>query len=131
MEEVFEAEIMPDSAGNTLNITLATTFAVAVIFLFLGISIGTIVELKSVEVEETQNWWEVPVHDRHKMNSLNLTGERSAIPINGSYKVLLYTEHYIEVELPLSEEDAGFPEDDVMHVALWLPDVEDGKKIPP
>ena len=90
-EEVFEAEIMPDSAGNTLNITLATTFAVAVIFLFLGISIGTIVELNSVEVEETQNWWEVPVHDRHKMTSLNLTGERSAIPINGSYKVLTYT----------------------------------------
>ena len=52
-DEVFEAEIMPDSAGNTLNITLAATFAVAVIFLFLGISIGTILELKSVEVEVT------------------------------------------------------------------------------
>ena len=45
------------------------------------------------------------------------------LPINGTYKVLTYTEHFIEVELPLSEQDAGFPEDDVMHVALWLPDV--------
>ena len=126
---MYEAEIMPDSAGHTLNITLAATFAVSIVFLFLGTSIGHVLEEETV-IMESPNWWEVPIHERHKMKNLELTGERSTIPINGSYKVLTYTEHYIEVELPLSEEDAGFPEDDVMHVALWLPDVENGKKIP-
>ena len=126
---MFEAEIMPDSAGHTLNITLAATFAVSVVFLFLGTSIGHVFEEETV-IMESPNWWEVPIHERHKMKNLDLTGERSAIPINGSYKVLTYTEHYIEVELPLSEDDAGFPEDDVMHVALWLPDVVEGEKVP-
>ena len=126
---MYEAEIMPDSAGHTLNITLAATFAVSIVFLFLGTSIGHVLEEETV-IMESPNWWEVPIHERHKMKNLELNGERSTIPINGSYKVLTYTEHYIEVELPLSEEDAGFPEDDVMHVALWLPDVENGKKIP-
>ena len=128
-DDVFEAEIMPDSADYTLNITLAATFAVSIVFLFLGTSVGHVLE-EEVVVMEAPNWWEVPIHERHKMKNLDLTGERSAIPIEGTYDVLTYTEHFIEVVLPASEDDAGFPEDDVMHVALWLPDVEDGKKIP-
>ena len=55
---------------------------------------------------------------------------RAKLPINGTYNVTDYTEHFIEVDLPASEQDAGFPEPAVMHVALWLPDVEPGTKIP-
>ena len=43
-EEVFEAEIVPDSGDNTLNITLGTTFAVAIIFLLLGTNVGKILD---------------------------------------------------------------------------------------
>tara|TARA_B100000212_G_scaffold99943_1_gene73503 strand:- start:2002 stop:3864 length:1863 start_codon:yes stop_codon:yes gene_type:complete len=128
-DEIYEAEIVPGSADNTLNITLAATFAVSVIFLLLGTNIGHVLDDVSIP-KETPNWYEVPIHERHKMTNLNLTGERSAIPIEGPYEVQTYTEHYIEVELPISEEDAGFPEDDVMHVALWVPKLADGETIP-
>ena len=128
-DEIYEAEIVPGSADNTLNITLAATFAVSVIFLLLGTNVGHVLDDVSIP-KETPNWYEVPIHERHKMTNLNLTGERSAIPIEGSYEVQTYTEHYIEVELPISEEDAGFPEDDVMHVALWVPKLADGETIP-
>ena len=129
-DEIFEAEIIQDSGDNVLNVTLAATFAVAVIFLFLGTSIGHIADSSALNGSASENWWEVPIHERHKMKNLNLTGERSAIPVKGEYEVQTYTEHYIEVDLPLSEEDAGFPEDDLMHVALWLPRVEEGVKVP-
>ncbi len=128
-DEIYEAEIVPGSADNTLNITLAATFAVSVIFLLLGTNVGHVLDDVSIP-KETPNWYEVPIHERHKMTNLNLTGERSAIPIEGPYEVQTYTEHYIEVELPISEEDAGFPEDDVMHVALWVPKLADGETIP-
>ena len=128
-DEIYEAEIVPGSADNTLNITLAATFAVSVIFLLLGTNVGHVLDDVSIP-KETPNWYEVPIHERHKMTNLNLTGERSTIPIEGPYEVQTYTEHYIEVELPISEEDAGFPEDDVMHVALWVPKLADGETIP-
>ena len=70
---MYEAEIMPDSAGHTLNITLAATFAVSVVFLFLGTSIGHVLEEETV-IMESPNWWEVPIHERHKMKNLELTG---------------------------------------------------------
>ena len=61
---------------------------------------------------------------------LDLTQSRSVLPVNGTYGVLTYTEHYVAVDLPASEDDVGFPEDDLMHVALWLPDVPEGVKVP-
>ena len=48
-DEVFEAEIMPESGNYVLNITLAATFAVSVIFLMLGTSIGQLVEVEEIE----------------------------------------------------------------------------------
>ena len=128
-DEVFEAEIMPESGNYVLNITLAATFSVSIIFLMLGTSIGQILDEKSVE-ETSQNWWEVPLQDRSSMTNLEFEDGRSVLPVKGTYEVLTYTEHFIEVELPLSEEDAGFPEDDLMHVAIWRPNVPDGVKVP-
>ena len=121
-DEVFEAEIMPESGNYVLNITLAATLSVSIIFLFLGTSIGQVLEVKSVE-QTSQNWWEVPLQDRHTLTNLEFVEGRSVLPIKGTYEVLTYTEHFIDVELPLSEEDAGFPEDDKMHVAIWRPNV--------
>ena len=128
-DEVFEAEIMPESGNYVLNITLAATFAVSIIFLMLGTSIGQVLEQKAVE-QTNQNWWEVPLQDRASVANLEFVDGRSVLPIKGTYEVLTYTEHFIEVELPLSEEDAGFPEEDKMHVAIWRPNVPDGVKVP-
>ena len=128
-DEVFEAEIMPESGNYVLNITLAATLSVSIIFLFLGTSIGQVLEVKSVE-QISQNWWEVPLQDRHTLTNLEFVEGRSVLPIKGTYEVLTYTEHFIDVELPLSEEDAGFPEDDKMHVAIWRPNVPEDVKVP-
>ena len=85
---------------------------------------GTVVETT------VPNWWEVPIHERYELDLYTPGQERSILPINGTLGVRTYTEHFIEVELPPSEDDVGFPEPDVMHVALWLPDVAEGVQVP-
>ena len=40
------------------------------------------------------------------------------------------TEHFVEVDLPPSEQDVGYPGPALMHIALWMPDVEPGTKVP-
>ncbi len=119
-DEVFEAELVPGSGDNVLNITLGATFAVAVIFLLLGSNLGHVLEDEANVETTVPNWWEVPLQERHKMDLYQPGQERSVLPINGTLGVRTYTEHFIEVELPASEDDVGFPEPDVMHVALWL-----------
>ena len=74
-DDVFEAEIAPASGDNTLNITLAATLAISIAFLFLGTSIGQLLEQEQV-IDKSYEWWEIPLHERHKMD-LNLTQERS------------------------------------------------------
>ena len=129
MEEgVYEAEIIPDPEDYTLKITLNATIALSILFLLMGTSFGQIIS-NDGSTNQSELWWLTPLHDRHNMD-LDFSQSRSVLPENGTYNVLTYTEHYVSVELPLSEEDVGFPEEDVMHVALWLPDVPDGVSIP-
>ena len=127
-DEVFDAEIFQPSSDNVLNITLAATIAISIVFLILGSSIGHVLN-DTTESESIREWWLTPLHERHTME-LDLTQSRSVLPVNGTYGVLTYTEHYVAVDLPASEDDVGFPEDDLMHVALWLPDVPEGVKVP-
>lgn len=127
-DEVFEAELFQPSDDNVLNITLGATIAVSIIFLILGSSIGHVLT-ETNEAESITEWWLTPLHERHAMK-LDLTQARSVLPVNGTYGVLTYTEHYVAVDLPATEEDVGFPEEDLMHVALWLPDVPEGVKVP-
>ncbi len=127
-DEVFDAEIFQPSSDNVLNITLAATIAISIVFLILGSSIGHVLN-DTTESESIREWWLTPLLERHTME-LDLTQSRSVLPVNGTYGVLTYTEHYVAVDLPASEDDVGFPEDDLMHVALWLPDVPEGVKVP-
>ncbi len=127
-DDVYEAEVLPDSESTTLNITLGATLAFSIAFLLLSTNITLEID-ENASLESVGEWWQVPLHDRHKMD-LDLTQERSVLPVNGTYGVLTYTEHFVSVDLPASEEDVGFPEDDLMHVALWLPDVPEGVKVP-
>jgi len=126
--EVFEAEIASSSDSNRLNITLGSTFAIAIVFLLLALGFGEILSGSSDD-SSAYEWWETPLHERYMMN-LDMNQSRSVLPVNGSFDVLSYSEHFVSVELPTSEEDIGFPEDDVMHVALWLPDVPEGTEVP-
>ncbi|MDP6869600.1 MAG: CocE/NonD family hydrolase [Candidatus Poseidoniaceae archaeon] len=126
--EVHEAELISEGDGPRLNLTLGATIAFAIVFIFLATSLGSLAT-HSTNDQNTDLWWLTPLHERHSMD-LDINQTRSVLPINGSYEVLTYTEHFVTVDLPPSEEDVGFPEEDVMHVALWLPNVPEGTKIP-
>jgi len=74
-------------------------------------------------------WWETPVNERYNME-LNMTGWRSQLPVEGLYSWTGPTEYYVEVDLPISEQDVGYPGPAIMHVSLWMPDVPNGTKVP-
>ncbi len=126
MLEDGSADSFRDGSQVVLQTLLASSLVIAVVFLVLGINFG---ELRSNQLEQDYEWWEVPIDQRDTLN-LNLSGNRSVLPEAGPYGVLDYSTHFVEVELPLSEQDAGYPEQAVMHVALWLPDVPEGVKVP-
>ena len=105
-----------------------------------GVAVGAIVAMliistlwtaagPSIAGGSDENWWNTPVHERHKME-LNMTGLRSQLPEAGVYTWSGPTEHFVEVDLPLSEQDVGYPGPALMHISLWMPDVESGIKVP-
>lgn len=112
-----------------LTYSAATTIAVAVVFLLLAMAFGETVLNASQEDEFSGDWWDTPLHLRHTMD-LPMDTLRAQLPVNGTYEPLPYTEHFIEVELPPSEQDVGFPGPALMHVALWLPNVPEGTQVP-
>ena len=127
-----EAEIKASDghAQRQLNYSAGATVAVSIVFLLLAMTVGPTIgqAMDDVSNYETE-WWNTPLHLRHTMD-LPMDTLRAQLPVNGTYEVLPYEEHFVEVDLPASEQDAGFPGDALMHVALWLPDVPEGTKIP-
>ena len=74
-------------------------------------------------------WWEVPLEKRYLMD-LDFSSWRSTLPEKGVYNWSGPSEYFVEVDLPIEERDAGYPEDPLMHVALWMPDVPPGTLVP-
>jgi len=117
-------------AQRQLNFSAGATVAVAIVFLLLAMSVGPSATNASDESAAfTGEWWNTPLQLRHTMD-LPMDTMRAQLPENGTYEVLPYEEHFVEVDLPPSEQDAGFPGPALMHVALWLPDVPEGTKVP-
>ena len=129
-DDVIDAERFEASSKRSniqLNISLSTTIALSIVFLVLsGCLESTLQDSKS---EEVDNWWDVPLHERHTMD-LPMNTSRAQLPVEGTYKIRDYEEHFITVDLPASEQDLGYPEEAKMHLALWLPEVEEGVKVP-
>ena len=82
----------------------------------------------SIAGGEDDDWWNTPVNERHKMD-LNMTGLRINCQ-NGPLRLSGPTEHFVEVDLPPSEQDVDIRTKALMHIALWMPDVELGTKVP-
>ncbi|HIG20534.1 MAG TPA: CocE/NonD family hydrolase, partial [Candidatus Poseidoniales archaeon] len=113
-----------------LNIAVGATTIVIVIFMVLASVWGTVSSMGGGYGPNGQwEWWEVPLEHRHTMG-LNVSGERSVLPETGPYNWSGPTEYFVDVNLPASEQDAGYPEPAVMHVALWMPDVPNGTEVP-
>jgi hypothetical protein len=125
-----EAKSVEGHAQRQLNFSAGATIAVSIVFLLLAMTIGpSIQEALDKDANFSGEWWKTPLQDRHTMD-LPMDTMRAQLPVNGTYEALPYEEHFVEVDLPASEQDAGFPGDALMHVALWLPDVPEGTKIP-
>ena len=116
-------------AEQQLNYAIFFTTIVVVIFIVMAFILNDELIIEESEEISYSEWKQVPLKERYKMD-LNLTSWRSQLPESGPYDILPMTEHFVEVDLPASEQDAGYPEDALMHVALWLPDVEEGEKVP-
>ena len=139
LDSILVGDLPPDGAPfepvegkgrRQLNLSAGATIAVAIAFLMLAMTLGTNLTQSAKEnAVFGGEWWDTPLHLRHTMD-LPMDTLRAQLPVNGTYEALPYEEHFIEVELPASEQDAGFPGDALMHVALWLPDVPEGEKIP-
>ena len=78
-----------------LNIALGATIGVVILFMILA-SVWGSGALQSGE-EESDSWWNVSLHDRHKMD-LDYTGTRSSLPVAGIYNWTGPSEHFVEVE---------------------------------
>ena len=131
--EAVEAELVEDATDSRreqlqLNLALGATAIVVVLFMLLA-SIWGVQSTGDGDGFGDWEWWEVPLEQRHAMG-LNVTGSRSQLPEPGPYEWSGPTEHFVEVDLPASEQDAGYPEPAVMHVAIWMPDVPEGTKVP-
>ncbi|RJU80053.1 MAG: CocE/NonD family hydrolase [Candidatus Poseidoniales archaeon] len=112
-----------------LNFSAVTTVAVSIVFLLLAMTFGESLIKTTNDGDSSGDWWDTPLQLRHTME-LPMDTLRAQLPVNGTYEALPYTEHFIEVELPASEQDVGFPGPALMHIALWLPNVPEGEKIP-
>ena len=122
---------MADAEGRRelmrFNLVMGATIGIVILFFILASVWGSGAIQKSSEKE--YSWWEVPLQERHEME-LDFTGLRSQLPVNGTYNWTGPSEFFIEVDLPPSEQDVGYPGPALMHVALWLPEVEPGTKVP-
>ena len=139
-EDVLEATIIQDSIGNSFyffkrldefdsRFLLGGGVAVVAIISMLILSTLWTAAGPSIAGGQDDDWWNTPVHERHTMD-LNMTGLRSQLPEQGPYTWSGPTEHFVEVDLPPSEQDVGYPGPALMHIALWMPDVEPGTKVP-
>ena len=139
MSEPLEAELVTEEGSVSdaiarekmqLNLAMGATAIVIVLFMILATVWGTISTHGGGYGSNGQwEWWEVPLEQRHTMG-LNVSGERSVLPEQGPYNWTGPTEHFVEVDLPASEQDVGYPEPALMHVALWMPNVPPGTKVP-
>ena len=118
-----ELKAVDNNTQRQLNFSAAATVAFAFAFLMLAMTLtAPVAETNDIGPDFSVEWWNTPLSDRHLMD-LPMDTLRAQLPENGTYEVLPYEEHFVEVELPASEQDAGFPGPALMHVALWLPDV--------
>ena len=135
VSEAIEAELVDESTESRrekrqLNVAMGSTAVVVVLFMVLASFWGVISTYGDGYGPNGQwEWWEVPLEERHTMG-LNVTAWRSQLPEPGPYNWTGPTEYFVEVDLPASEQDVGYPEQAVMHVALWMPEVPNGTKVP-
>ena len=113
-----ELKVAESNTQRQLNLSISATVAIALVFLMLAMYLAPSAS-KAAEREPAgaTEWWNTPLSERHTMD-LPMDTMRAQLPENGSFQALPYEEHFVEVELPASEQDAGFPGEALMHLSL-------------
>ena len=132
-DEIYHAELADvKRETNILNGLAATTVAVAIVFLMLGISLGEIVGKSTSESEEDFGL-RVPVWERGSLDYITDQNNSSVLEF-GPYELLETandwnsTHVFVEYELPL--EEGGAAPNGLISLAYWRPDVPEGVQVP-
>lgn len=117
--------------SKEFNSVLASTLAVAIVFLFISMTFESLVteEIKNQNPSEIR----VPVWDRHLLNYVT-SDNYSYVLEFGDYELLPTenewnsTHYFVEYDLPLSE--GGAAPNGLISLAVWRPNVPEGVKVP-
>ena len=115
------------------NLVISSTIAVALVFLFVSAVYGeALVEI--MEEQDQQSGVRVPVWERNTL-PYQADGDFSVALEIGPYEMLATdnewnsTHHFVEYALPI-EEGGAAPDDAVISLAVWRPNVPEGVKVP-
>ncbi|GIR33964.1 MAG: hypothetical protein CM15mP47_1900 [Methanobacteriota archaeon] len=99
-------EQTPISSRRELNLSMLSTVAVSIVFLLLAMSFGNVIIHDSDDnASFSGEWWKLLFTcDTKWICQWTLCAQ---LPVNGTHEILPYTEHFIEVDLPLSEQDVA------------------------
>lgn len=120
------------SVTKEFNIVLGATLAISMVFLFLSAVFGDAF-VNLVADEEIERGTRVPVWDRYTL-PYETDGDFGVALEVGPYDVLPTenewnsTHHFVEYTLPI--EEGGAAPNGLISLAVWLPDVPDGMKVP-
>ena len=121
--EVYVAELVeesPASGRRELNLSMLSTVAISIVFLLLAMSLAMRLFMTQMTLFHFQaNGGKLLFTTQM---DLPMDTMRAQLPVNGT---MMYCRDISSIDLPLGEQDVGSPGADLMHVALWLPDVEE------
>ena len=132
-EEVYDAELANTSRDtNILNGLAAATVAVAIVFLFLGISYDEVIK-SDLNSDSEDRGIRVPVWERGNLEYITNQDNGSVMEF-GKFELVETanewnsTHVFVEYELPL--EEGGAAPNGIISLAYWLPNVPEGTKVP-
>lgn len=120
--------------SREFNLVLGSTIAVSLVFLFVSAVFGEAVMDLVVDEEGSSNPYRVPVWERSTL-PYETEGDFGIALEVGPYEILATenewnsTHHFVEYSLPISEGGAA-PDDAVISLAVWRPNVPEGVKVP-
>ena len=135
-DEVFEAELLDFGLSRLRNrVTIYAGIGVVCLILILifaswsGVFFGIIAGSE----EESSGYQRVPVWERN-LYDYQTIGENGTVMEFGSYELLptenewSSTHHFVEYDLPI--EEGGAAPNGLISLAIWLPNVPEGVKVP-
>ena len=119
--------------SREFNLVLGSTIAVALVFLFMSALFGEAV-MDLMTEQEDESGVRVPVWERNTL-PYQTSGEFGVALETGPYELLgtdnewNSTHHFVEYSLPI-EEGGAAPDNAVISLAVWRPNVPEGVTVP-